>query len=230
MEYNSDEVLSGLSQRAGSAIDGSGDSWRIQMRAVSVGGIGPLEYAHSYIAIVNPEGRSVLEFHGYNQDPVTGQPKSGGGDPGDLLQVAIKSGPWDKFSQQIVGEKDLAVGDFKSLVPKIAELVDGANAINEQKLPYHGWGFWEAGQNCNSVSHTLSGLIGAETDPASISPLIATGSARSIPIGNHRDSIDMSSLGAIQLTPMTFLPEQYLSLDERPPLTMPRPPVIKHRI
>ncbi len=224
MEYNSDEILADLSQRAGAAMDGSGDSWRIQMRAVSVGGAGPLEYAHSYIAVVNPEGKSVLEVHGYNQDPVTGQSKSGGGDPGDLLHVAIKPGPWDEFSQQIVGEKDLAVGDFKSLAPKIAELVDGANAINEQKLPYHGWGFWEAGQNCNSVSHTLSSVIGAETDPSSISRLIATGSARIIPVSTHPDLIDMSKLDATQLAPMTFLSDQPLSFGS---ITNPRLFVVK---
>lgn len=156
--------------------------WRIEMRSRDIGGIGPLRYGHTYIAVVDPTGKSALEFHGFNKDPVTGESKHGAGEKGDLLGVAMVPGAWGYFSERpAAGGTLLAEGSADDIREKVTALTATAQAINAEKLAYKGYGVLESGQNCNSVAHTLARAIGYDKDPQATADVILTGSDRILP-------------------------------------------------
>lgn len=156
--------------------------WRIEMRSRDIGGIGPLRYGHTYIAVVDPTGKSALEFHGFNKDPVTGESKHGAGEKGDLLGVAMVPGAWGYFSERpAAGGTLLAEGSADDIREKVTALTATAQAINAEKLAYKGYGVLESGQNCNSVAHTLARAIGYDKDPQATAHVILTGSDRILP-------------------------------------------------
>lgn len=169
--------------------------WKLELKVANIGGFGPLKYGHSSIHLLSPDGRSVVEFHGYNKEPGTGAAKPGAGDKGDQIAVAAVPGSWGYFSnRKEEGDLLLAQGTYEDMKPKLKILFAASQAIDAENIQYSGWGFLKTGQNCNSVAHSLTRLLGQEVDPQNISRVILTGSAARLP-AHALDEITKTDVG-----------------------------------
>lgn len=174
--------------------------WKLEMKVTDIGGIGPLRYGHTGVYLTAPDGRSVIQFHGYNKDPLTGAAKPGES-KGDLLALAAVPGSWAYFEERnSAGSRVLAEGSYEEMKPKLKVLFAASQALDAESLEYKGWGLWAPGQNCNTAARMVTRLLGQDTDPQKISDVILTGSERSIPLSrldtitNSASGVDVSKL------------------------------------
>lgn len=168
--------------------------WTLEMKVTDIGGIGPLRYGHTGVYLTAPDGRSVVQFHGYNKDPLTGAAKPGESE-GDLLALAAVPGSWAYFEERnSAGSRVLAEGSYEEMKPKLKVLFAASQALDAESLEYKGWGLWAPGQNCNTAARMVTRLLGQDTDPQKISDVILTGSERSIPL-SRLDTITDSASG-----------------------------------
>ena len=174
--------------------------WKIEMVVTKIGAAMGNEYAHSFIRVAAPDERSVLEFHGYNRDPKTGQTIGGSGEPDSKLTVAMVPGNWGYFSNLPTKAKaELTSGTYEEIKPQITKLVAASQILNAEEKPYIGWGIFQPGQNCNTVARMLSRYIGHETNPNDLSSAIATGSGRllrpeALESINTQEGVDLARL------------------------------------
>ena len=112
--------------------------------------------AHNYLAVFDPAGNVIHEFHGLATDK-NGNPKPIGYLPSDRLKYWHVKESWyyqgNLYSENAPKSRELFSGSYEEVQEKVEIIKAIGKYLNEQDLPYPPLGF--TGKNSNAFETTL---------------------------------------------------------------------------